>query len=347
MKNFTLDGFKKEVIWLNKAIFVLFVSILFIPQQAHAGLFSFMGDLVSEDVNASQDGKPVSFQNMALLEAPSNPDLKSALSPDLTIIDGSALVSEVGVSGTIADIVNAHPTQISVYTVRAGDTLGQIAKMFNVSVNTIVWSNSLKNGKIKEGDTLVILPVSGINHTVVKGDTLASIAKKYKADKLDIANFNGLQTNEVLAIGSTLIVPDGELVIQQTSSVTTTSKLRNAGGPEYKGYYIRPINGGVRTQGLHGYNGVDLANSVGTPIYASASGTVIVAKSGGYNGGYGSYVVISHPNGTQTLYGHASKVLVSPGDIVAQGDTIALLGNSGKSTGPHVHFEIRGAKNPF
>jgi murein DD-endopeptidase MepM/ murein hydrolase activator NlpD len=90
-----------------------------------------------------------------------------------------------------------------------------------------------------------------------------------------------------------------------------------------------------------------LADKIGTPIHAAAAGTVIVARSGGWNGGYGSFVIISHSNGTQTLYGHASKVLVSAGQYVDQGDTIALMGSTGQSTGSHLHFEIRGAKNPF
>ncbi|HEU5114585.1 MAG TPA: M23 family metallopeptidase, partial [Candidatus Paceibacterota bacterium] len=86
---------------------------------------------------------------------------------------------------------------------------------------------------------------------------------------------------------------------------------------------------------------------IGTPIHAAASGVVIIARSGGYNGGYGSYVVISHPNGTQTLYAHMSKVIAHQGDAVEQGDLIGLVGSTGKSTGPHVHFEVRGAVNPF
>jgi murein DD-endopeptidase MepM/ murein hydrolase activator NlpD len=104
----------------------------------------------------------------------------------------------------------------------------------------------------------------------------------------------------------------------------------------------------VKTQGIHGYNAVDLAAPIGTPILAAASGDVIVANDGGWNGGYGSYVVIQHDNGSQTLYGHASAVLVSAGDHVTQGQIIARVGTSGRSTGPHVHFEIRdGIRNPF
>jgi murein DD-endopeptidase MepM/ murein hydrolase activator NlpD len=110
---------------------------------------------------------------------------------------------------------------------------------------------------------------------------------------------------------------------------------------------MRPVSGGRESQGLHGYNAVDLAAPVGTPIYAAAEGTVIVSIMGGWNGGYGNYVVISHPNGTQTLYAHAKETLVIPGQHVEQGQLIAKIGMTGKTTGPHVHFEIRGARNPF
>ncbi|MEK7136412.1 MAG: M23 family metallopeptidase, partial [Patescibacteria group bacterium] len=86
---------------------------------------------------------------------------------------------------------------------------------------------------------------------------------------------------------------------------------------------------------------------IGTPLYASAAGTVIIARTGGWNGGYGNYVVIKHDNGTQTLYGHMNTVTVAPGQTIGQGDPVGTVGNSGNSTGPHIHFEIRGARNPF
>jgi murein DD-endopeptidase MepM/ murein hydrolase activator NlpD len=263
------------------------------------------------------------------------------------MIDGIALMQESGVYGTQADIPDNRSTQISLYVVRQGDTLGQIAKMYGVSTNTIIWANNIR-GPIHEGDELVILPVNGVTHKVVKGDTVKSIATKYKADMGDITSYNNISLDSVLAIGSTIIIPDGEGQFAVSgASLKLTDKLHGAGGPLYKDYYLRPIDGGRRSQGLHGYNGVDLAAPTGTPIHASADGIVIVARSGGYNGGYGSYVVISHPNGTQTLYGHMSRVIAVQGQSVAKGETIGLLGSTGKSTGPHIHFEIRGATNPF
>jgi murein DD-endopeptidase MepM/ murein hydrolase activator NlpD len=104
---------------------------------------------------------------------------------------------------------------------------------------------------------------------------------------------------------------------------------------------------GYRSQGIHGSNAIDIAAPEGTPIYASASGQILIVKGSGWNGGYGSYVVIEHSNGVQTLYAHNSKNVVGVGQWVEQGELIAYSGNTGRSTGPHLHFEVRGAKNPF
>ena len=143
-----------------------------------------------------------------------------------------------------------------------------------------------------------------------------------------------------------IIVPDGEIAAPKYA-VSGGNTLRGTGGPDYGGYYLRPITAGRKTQGLHGYNGVDLADAYGTPIYAAAAGTVIISKDAGWNGGYGKYIVIQHNNGTQTLYSHNTENLAVEGQWVGRGQAIALMGFTGKATGPHVHFEIRGAKNPF
>lgn len=102
------------------------------------------------------------------------------------------------------------------------------------------------------------------------------------------------------------------------------------------------INWGIR----HAYNGVDLANRCGTPIYAWNDGKVIVSQAG-WNGGYGTYIIIKHYNGTQTLYSHLSKLSVSVGKTVEKGDLIGLMGTTGRSTGCHLHFEVRGGINLF
>jgi len=251
--------------------------------------------------------------------------------------------------GSIADIeeVVANSDRISIYVVREGDNLSQIAEMFNVSVNTIIWANDIQRGDlIQTGEVLVILPVTGTSHTVKEGDTLASIAKKYKGDVDEIIAYNDLPEGEELITGSQVIIPDGE-VPYAPKPIYASSMARGTSGPNYVGYYARPISGGVKSQGLHGYNGVDLATYCGAPILAAATGDVIISRSYGWNGGYGNYIVISHPNGTQTLYAHNVKNIVTRGWHVVKGQVIGYIGTTGKSTGCHVHFEVRGAKNPF
>lgn len=287
----------------------------------------------------------------------------------IVLAGGVALVAQEGPSGTAADIESRPAvSQISSYTVHEGDTLAGIAEMFDVSVNTIVWANDLKDTPIREGQTLIILPITGIQHTLLKGETLSSLARDYRSNAHDIAQYNDFADNAHLVPGTVVIIPAGEMSLPKTQTpakpdkITTrlaqtkklgasnkpTSKLHGADGPAIAGYYRWPVASGIITQGLHGFDAVDIGAPKGTNIFAAADGTVLVAKGGGgWNGGYGNYVVIQHPNGTQTLYAHATKVLVSPGAAVVQGEIIATVGSTGESTGPHLHFEVRGAQNPF
>ena len=367
----------------NKALFfnllggfALF-AVLVAPMLAQASTLSFIGSLFGQTASAeSSQTTTANSQTVPLLSAAINIQPVGAADGGIAVLDGSALVPDQGPSGTSADILTQpSSSQISVYTVRPGDTLSEIAAMFDVTTNTIVWANDIQKGVITPGQTLIILPISGIEHTVVKGDTLASLATKYQSNAADIASYNGLAPTDSLAVGSTIIIPDGEApaVESPSSSKSTSTKKSSSGasgshasiiksiakgsttepylggsGPAIPGYFAWLLEGGVITQGLHGWNAVDIGAPRGTPIYAAADGTVIIAKdNGGWNGGYGNYVVISHPNGTQTLYAHMSKVLATPGESVNQGDTIGLVGMTGLATGNHLHFEVRGAENPF
>ena len=274
-------------------------------------------------------------------------------------IDNFALVGGAGPIGGQAAAAEDDGTsdQITIYVVHAGDTIGTVADMFGVSSNTIRWANDIKKeDTISVGQTLVILPISGIKHTVTKGETVASIAKKFGGDVDEIIQLNdGVSATGALIAGMEIIIPDGELgtpvvTAKKTNGGTDTKKhgkerTYGIGGPLLAGYFIRPILGASCSQGLHAHNGVDLAAGTGTPIAAAAEGTVIIARSGGWGGGFGSYVVINHPNGTQTLYAHMSKVLTHAGAHVDQGEVIGHVGSTGKSTGPHLHVEVHGAKN--
>lgn len=316
---------------------------------AYASFFSIFGDIFTK---VSMQTKPINSQNISLLAAAAGPDISRTASTDVNTVDGSALLPDAGPTGGLADVNTDEDShgQISLYVVHSGDSLASIAKMFDVSVNTLLWANNLPRGaKLSIGQTLVILPVSGVEHTAKKGDTIESISKKYHADPDEVRSYNGLSINDTLEAGAVIIVPDGEMptTVKISTKPATSNKLRGANGPSYDGYYASPLVNFRRTQGLHGYNGVDLAEYLGAPVMASAEGDVIVSREGGYNGGYGNYVVIQHGNDTQTLYGHLQSTAVIVGDHVAQGQTIGYLGNTGRSTGPHLHFEVRGAKNPF
>ncbi len=347
----------KKTLFFKLFVGGAFVPFLLLPLVVQASVFSFLTSLLEKGANTTNASTlSANSQTMPLLQPAVN------LNPNppkgggnITLADGVALVPVESPTGNFPDNTESpRSSQISVYIVREGDTLTQIAEMFDVTVNTIIWANDIKGRSIQPGQELIILPVTGIRHTVAKGDTLESLAKKYKSDAAEIGLYNEIAEGADLAVGSTLLVPSGVLsapVVPARSSGPTagvTKPLQGAGGPSYEGYYIWPVNGGIKTQGIHGYNGIDIGAAKGTSILASASGTVIIARNnGGWNGGYGNYVVIQHDNGTQTLYAHATEVLVVAGEIVGQGQTIATVGRTGQSTGNHLHFEVRGAKNPF
>ncbi|KKU26557.1 MAG: Peptidase M23 family protein [Candidatus Magasanikbacteria bacterium GW2011_GWA2_46_17] len=327
---------------------VIALVVIGMPSSASAGIFSFVTDMFASKPE-EQMASVITSQNIPLLQAALNPDPNYAKGGgDITIVGDTALLPETGPSGTMVDIEENHSDQISLYVVRDGDTLSEIAKMFRVSVNTIIWANDVSPKTIRPGEQLIILPISGIQHTVKKGDTLKAVATKYKVDVREITQFNNLQADSLLAVGDTIIIPDGEVALAKAVSPTSsTAKLRGVGGPNYDGYYTRPVLAARKTQGLHGYNGIDLASYVGAPILAAAGGEVIIAKDSGWNGGYGNYIVITHNNGTQTLYGHLQSLIVYSGKYVVRGEVIGYMGSTGRSTGSHLHFEIRGAKNPF
>jgi murein DD-endopeptidase MepM/ murein hydrolase activator NlpD len=277
----------------------------------------------------------------------------------LTIIQDNSVVSRGTILADILDGFTDNNNQVITYTVQEGDTLSFIASDYGVSVNTVIWANADKiksADDIKPGMDLKIPPVTGVIHKVVKGDTVASIAKKYGVDVAKIVSFNGLTEGESLQTGDELIVPDGKISSPRVVPQQTTAK-QFAYLPNIIGYFIWPtINKiGYDWGRIHGRNGVDLANNCGTPIIATANGTVTVAamtdplgRTGKKkNGGFGNFIKLLHPNGTETLYAHLMQLFVQPGQQVNQGQEIGLMGSTGNSTGCHIHFEVHGAKNPL
>lgn len=237
--------------------------------------------------------------------------------------------------------------QITEYAVQSGDLLSFIASDYGVSINSIIWANKLRDAdSISPGQVLKIPPVSGVIHNVVKGDTVASIAKKYGTEEAKIIEFNDLPQSGELQIGNELMVPDGQIKSTYATSTGTSSSKRFGYLPNLGDYFMQPTTG-YNWGRIHGRNGVDVANSCGTPIFAAAAGSVAIADGTGWNGGFGKFIKLTHPNSTETVYAHASKLLIPQGEYVQRGQMIALIGSTGRSTGCHLHFEVHGARNPL
>lgn len=231
------------------------------------------------------------------------------------------------------------------YEIQRGDTLSSISNKFGISVDSIKWENDLSGDYLTVGDTLRILPVTGIAHKVLPGETVYTIAKKYDTNPQKIVDFpfNDFANPETFSLttGQTLIVPDGIKPEEQATYVrpkpvfvVTSTSVSSAG-------LAWPIQGGISQYYSWYHPGIDITDPVGTPIVAATSGVVSGVSTGTWDGGYGNNVYIDNGNGVRTHYAHMSEVYVGVGQSVAGGKTvIGTVGMTGRTTGPHVHFEV-------
>lgn len=249
-------------------------------------------------------------------------------------------------SGAIETLVSEKVREgIKEYVVEEGDTVASVAKKFGVDTDTIRWENNLTGDKIKQGQTLKILPVAGIAHKVGKGDTVHSIAKKYDSSAQAIVDFpfNTFSNDETfeLAIGQVVIVPDGVKPQEAVTSPRIRQITPDAGSVVASGQFAWPTQGTI-TQNYAWYHpGIDVANRAAPNVLAADAGKVVYAGCLTY--GYGCHVRIDHGNGFTTLYAHFQQIYVNVGQTVSRGSAIGKMGSTGKSTGTHLHFEV--AKN--
>lgn len=246
------------------------------------------------------------------------------------------------------DISQKPRDKVVDYTVQRGDTISTIAEKFGISTDTIRWENDLTGDSITVGDSLKILPVTGISYKVQSGDTIYSIAKKFGVDAQKIANwpFNDYANPETfsLVVGQILIVPDGIEPSARPSAPTVTYYAQKVAHSDVvsSGGFSWPMVGGISQYPVWYHMALDITNPIGTPIKATKNGKVISVEVGGWNYGYGTNVVVDHGDGITSLYAHMSAVAVSAGQDVVGGQTvIGYVGVTGHTTGPHLHFEIR------
>ncbi len=233
----------------------------------------------------------------------------------------------------------------TVYRVKKGDIVGKIASEHGVSQDSIISLNKLRNTRTLQIGMLLKIPsITGILYTAKKGDTPESISDKYRVSLEKVALVNGITDNEIQA-GSKIFLPDAKLdwiTIQEINGDLFRKPLRG-------GYYVSSRYGwrnnpfsGTRTF----HNGVDMATSPGRAVHAALDGTVVQT---GYDVTFGNFIVIAHHSGYQTMYAHLSAIYVARGKRVTQGSKIGAVGNTGQSTGPHLHFTVyknRSTLNP-
>jgi len=262
----------------------------------------------------------------------------------------SAVLSTLDLSQTVQTQFSDKPRdKVVIYTVKEGDTISSIAADKIISVDTIKWANDLKKDALTIGQELKIPPVTGIVHKVREGDTVYTIAKKYRTEAQNSVNwvFNDFADSETFAlnVGQDLIVPNG---IQPEAPAIVVPKAPTFALGQGTGRLLWPTSGAVTQYPSWYHMAIDIADNSAPGIAAADSGTVTLVEYLRY--GYGFHIIIDHGNGTSTLYGHMQAIYVKPGDRVARGQIVGKMGSTGRSTGIHLHFEVRNggvAVNPL
>jgi murein DD-endopeptidase MepM/ murein hydrolase activator NlpD len=226
------------------------------------------------------------------------------------------------------------------YVVQPGDTVSDMAEQFGISVNTILWANNLSVlSTLRPGQKLQILPVSGVIHKVAKNDTVEKIATKYKSDKDKILAFNPELAGGALTVGQTIVVPDGILPLAPRPAAPARAPIIAPANVVPGVEMLWPVPVHRITQYFKwNHAAIDIGLPTGSSVWASDDG--IIEYSGWSRGGWGNTIVVNHGDGRKTRYSHLSKVLVAVGDTVTKGQNIALSGNTGRSTGPHLDYRI-------
>ena len=318
--DFVSDNSKKLLIIISAALAATTITI-------------FSSKLISHHINHTG---PLAFQEDGCEDIENLNKLMANFALEGKIdYDESGKLLDVEATAVKANFT--QPVSYQTYKVRSGDTISTIAKKFGLTnISTLISVNDIGNVRqLAAGQKLKIPSIDGIIYTVKNGDSLSSITSKHKISLEQLLDVNEL-TSETLTAGQQLFLPGASM---------DAASLRNAMGELFR----MPISAKFRWSSPYGnridpiagvksfHTGTDMACPTGTPILAAMSGKVTTT---GLNRVYGNYVIIDHGNGYQTLYAHMSKIIASKGQWVSQGTRIGLVGSTGYSTGPHLHFTV-------
>ena len=341
-------------LWLSWAVTVILVAVL-------VSVLYWQPILAQELAERNGEANTISVDPIAEVSAESLANM-----PYFEVEQDATYLVRVPETRTIAPTrPRSQPIE---YEVLSGDAVFSIAQKFNISPETLLWSNYavLRDDPhtLDVGQILRIPPTNGILYEWKEGDTLEGVANSFKATADDILNWSGNNldlTNPEIEPGELVMVPGGRREFQQwvvpTYAVGRSGTTSLPGGCEISGSVIygggwfswptdnRFLSG---NDFWSGHLAIDIAAATGAPIYAADSGVVVYA--GWHPNGYGNVVMIDHMNGYHTVYAHLSSFNVSCGSNVVQGNIIGRAGSTGNSTGPHLHFEVRyfgGFINPW
>ena len=236
-------------------------------------------------------------------------------------------------------VLFSEPVAYSNYTVKSGENLTNIAKKFGLqNIGSIISVNSITNvRKLRSGQKLIIPSMDGIMHKITKQDTLSSISAKYNVSIENLVDVNNLDSEEIFP-GETIFISGAKMSQQDLKKALgevwsfplPRASFQRISSPY--GWRRDPFTG---ARSFH--TGIDLVARQGTPIRAALDGRVVVA---GWSNVYGNYVILDHGNGYQTLYAHMVRYSVRKGQYVSQDAQIGQVGNTGYSTGAHLHFTV-------
>lgn len=320
----------------RKAGIISFLALLFsafLLAVVPCGVFSVLSYFENH-------ASPLRFENMTVSETEALTKAMSQFAMETSygsVDENGNVLADDGSVVASANMVFGEPVTYSEYVVKSGDSISTISRKFGLSnISTLIAVNRIENVRtVRVGQKLKIPSQDGIIYKVAAGDSLNALSVRFHVSLEELLDANDL-SSEHLAVGTELFIPGarmdptslkramGELFV---CPITASWRLTSRFGPR-----ADPFTGVASN-----HTGVDMACPQGTPIRASMSGTVVYV---GWSNVFGNYVIINHGNGYQSLYGHMLKTSVKNGQAVDQNTRIGLVGSTGYSTGPHLHFTV-------